>query len=366
MDSLLRSFISAFSYFSAFLGVVSILGVFSFHYPEYLTTPQLREIYTEAQMRFVLSLGLSASIIFGVAGLLGGYKKRLAALGLSTALLGLMAGGANVPLDGPVRSATFYISLDWVLLDLTLIGILFISLERIDRLKPEQRALRRGWQLDLKHYVANHIFNGAMIYVISLPATTLTATTNLDELFAFVATLPVILQVLMIMFVTDLTQYWVHRSCHKFPFLWRFHQVHHSVEKMDWLAGSRLHFVDVLLTRSISLIPMSLLGFSPEAINIYLPILALQSVFIHCNVNYPIGFLRRIIATPQYHHWHHTRSYEHRDRNFSVTFPFFDMLFGTYHCPKDQWPEAYGLDDSPFEETYRSHLLVPFGLGTKR
>ena len=111
---------------------------------------------------------------------------------------------------------------------------------------------------------------------------------------------------------------------------------------------------------------MTLLGFSSEAINIYLPILALQSVFIHCNVNYPIGFLRKILATPQFHHWHHTSDLENRDKNFSVTFPVFDILFSTYHCPPGEWPKAYGLDDKPFDDSYFSHLLVPLGIRTKR
>jgi len=162
------------------------------------------------------------------------------------------------------------------------------------------------------------------------------------------------------MALTDLTQYWIHRASHRIPLLWRFHQVHHSVEVMDWLAGSRLHFVDILVTRSLSLIPMTVMGFGQDAINIYLPILALQSVFIHCNVNYPIGALRKIIAIPQFHHWHHTREIEHRDMNFSVSLPVFDILFATYYCPKNEWPLEYGLIDSTFDETYLSHLLHPF------
>jgi lathosterol oxidase len=131
---------------------------------------------------------------------------------------------------------------------------------------------------------------------------------------------------------------------------------------MDWLAGSRLHVVDIVLTRAGRLVPMVLLGFTNEAINIYLPILALQSVFIHCNVDYPLGGLRKVLATPQFHHWHHTRDLEFADRYFSVTFPLFDLLFGSYHCPAGQWPAAYGLVDSPFDDRYLTHLVWPFGV----
>ena len=357
---MIRSFLRSLSYFSAFLGVMSALGVVAFHFPEYLTTPRLRELYEESQVRLLLSIGIASAVTFGLAGLVLGNKKRLAVLGLATAVLAQISGGAHVPLQGPVRGAAFYISLDWVLLDLLLIGALFVSLEKIYRLRPEQPALRRGWQLDLKHYVANHLFNGGMIYLISVPANTLRDVAGLQQMSATLSGLPLPLQVIAIMAVTDLAQYWIHRASHRIPFLWRFHQVHHSVEVMDWLAGSRLHFVDILVTRSLSLIPMTVMGFGQDAVNIYLPILALQSVFIHCNVNYPIGVLRKILATPQFHHWHHTRAIEYRDVNFSVSLPVFDILFSTYHCPENEWPVEYGLVDSAFDETYLSHLVQPF------
>src|SRR5690606_17877607 len=60
---------------------------------------------------------------------------------------------------------------------------------------------------------------------------------------------PLALQFLGCVLVADLTQYGIHRAFHRVPWLWRFHAVHHSVETMDWIAGSRLHLVDVIVTR---------------------------------------------------------------------------------------------------------------------
>ena len=37
-----------------------------------------------------------------------------------------------------------------------------------------------------------------------------------------------------------------------------------------------------------------------------------------------------------------------------------DLLFGTYYCPRDQWPEAYGLDQPTFDDTYYAHVVWPF------
>ena len=73
------------------------------------------------------------------------------------------------------------------------------------------------------------------------------------------------LQFLEIMLLADLVQYWVHRMFHQIPWLWKFHAVHHSAEVMDWMAGNRLHLVDLALTRSLIYIPSFILGFDDLA-----------------------------------------------------------------------------------------------------
>lgn len=69
----------------------------------------------------------------------------------------------------------------------------------------------------------------------------------------------IVVQVMLIFIVTDFVQYWIHRSYHEVPLLWKFHAVHHSAEKMDWLAGSRLHIFEMIITRSFILIAVVLL-----------------------------------------------------------------------------------------------------------
>ncbi|HWP64401.1 MAG TPA: sterol desaturase family protein [Candidatus Limnocylindria bacterium] len=54
----------------------------------------------------------------------------------------------------------------------------------------------------------------------------------------------------------------MHRLFHAVPRLWRFHAIHHSSVQLDWLAGSRLHLVDVAVTRGLTLVPITLLGFT--------------------------------------------------------------------------------------------------------
>ncbi|MFT5140442.1 MAG: sterol desaturase/sphingolipid hydroxylase (fatty acid hydroxylase superfamily) [Rhodothermales bacterium] len=355
-----QSFLNGMAYIAAFLGVISVLAVAAFHFPQYLTTPALRDVYDEQHVRSILFSGMLLATLLALVALFWSSKKRLAVLGLVGVLLAWMAGGADVSLGTGVRESDFYISLDWVLLDLVIIATLFINLELFFRLKKDQRILRRGWQVDLSHYVANHIFNGGLVFLMFLPSRMLEMKFSPQSVQDFFSGQQLLIQVLLIMIFTDFVQYWVHRAFHRIPILWRFHQVHHSVEKMDWLAGSRLHFGDILITRSLSLIPMVVLGFSTEAINLYLPILALQSVFIHCNLEFEFPWLQKVVTTPKYHHWHHTSDPEHVDQNFAISLPFLDLVFGTYYSPKGKWPETYGLANNKIEGGYLHHLMLPF------
>ena len=361
MAQLVRpTFLSGMAWTAAFLGAMSLLGVFAFHFPEYLTTPRLRQLYEVSQLRALLYAGMVLALLLAIPALLFSSQKGHAGFALACLLLGWLAGGPNVPLAASFQQPRFYLSLDWVLLDLLLMATLFINIELFLRLKPAQGILRHGWRVDLAHYVANHLFNGLVVVMLFIPAQAVERVLGLDALQAAVSSLPIWIQVLLVILVTDLAQYWVHRAFHHFPLLWRFHRIHHSVQAMDWLAGSRLHIVDVLVTRSLSLVPMVLLGFSNTAINIYLPILALQSVFIHSNLRFEMTWLQKVITTPKYHHWHHTCDAGCTDKNFSISLPLLDILFGTYYSPSGQWPREYGVKGSQVAESYWAHLLAPF------
>ena len=111
---------------------------------------------------------------------------------------------------------------------------------------------------------------------------------------------------------------------------------------MDWLAGSRLHIVDIAVTRGLTYVPIYVLGFSDEPLAAYLVFVSAQATFIHANVRFEWPWLRWILATPRFHHWHHAAEPEAVDTNFAVHLPVLDLLFGTAHLP-DRWPSAYGL-----------------------
>jgi hypothetical protein len=68
---------------SVILGALSVLGVLCFHFPDYLTTPQLRAAYTVDEMRYLLGAGMIFSAAFGVVTFALNRHKLMGAVGIS-------------------------------------------------------------------------------------------------------------------------------------------------------------------------------------------------------------------------------------------------------------------------------------------
>ena len=160
-----------------------------------------------------------------------------------------------------------------------------------------------------------------------------------------------------------LLQYRTHRAFHRLPFLWKFHTVHHSAKAVDWMAGARMHFLEIIVLRGFTVILMQIFGFSTGAIQCYILIVYIYSTLIHANVRLPLPWPAKFMVTPRFHHWHHGVEREAIDVNFAIYFPLFDKLFGTYYMPKDHWPEGYGISGHPVPLGYFKQLLYPFKKG---
>lgn len=185
-------------------------------------------------------------------------------------------------------------------------------------------------------------------------------TGNWGELRQMVASQALWLQVIEIMLLTDLVQYWFHRAFHQISFLWGFHAVHHSAQKMDWLAGSRMHIIEIIGLRGLTIIPMYVLGFAENALHIYILLVYLNATFVHANVRFNVEWLKPFIVTPRFHHWHHGIEKEAIAVNFAIHFPGLDKMFGTYYMPPKQWPSGYGIGGHPVPTSYWQQFFYPF------
>jgi sterol desaturase/sphingolipid hydroxylase (fatty acid hydroxylase superfamily) len=328
-------------YLSAMFGLVGLGAVLCFHFPEYLTMPELRRLYPVPYVRALLHVVLVASFILGVISVSLRRNKALGLTGMALTLAAALLGGSRVPLEGELGDGPF-LGLDWFLLNLILYSALYIPLERMFARHPEQPVFRAQWNVDLTYFFLNTLLVQLMTLLTMRPAMVLFDWARVAAIQEAVAQIPVLLQVPLLLLVADFAQYWVHRAFHVIPFLWRFHAIHHSAEAMDWLAGSRLHLVDAVATRALTYVPIYVLGFSEPALYAYVVIVVVQATFIHANVRWEFAAIRRIVVTPCYHHWHHAAEREAVNKNYSVHTPLWDWLFGTLHMP-GRWPGAYGL-----------------------
>jgi len=341
------------------LGLAGFLLVLSLRAPSLFSVPELRSLHENPWFRFGLHAVLITSFVLSALSLALRPGKVLGTCGVSLAILAAILGGSQSTAV-VAGKAPMFLGLDFFVLRILFTGFLFIPLERIFARRAEQHVFRQEWREDLFYFLVSSLLVQILTFLTFIPAKTMLALAPLTETRAWVGSLPFVVQFIAIMFLTDLVQYWLHRAFHRIPWLWRFHAVHHSARSMDWMAGARMHFLEILALRSTTVIPMFVLGFSPPAINTYIFVVYLYSTFVHANLGWRLPVVERLLVTPRFHHWHHGIEKEAIDVNFAIHFPLLDRLFGTYYLPKDKWPEGYGVEGHPVPLGYLEQLKYPF------
>ena len=308
---------------SAFLGLGAFFGVLCLRYPGWLSIPEMRANYDVALLRNVLFLAIVLSVLMAGVSFILNRRGRLWIVGITACICAVAFGGAQVSAKTSSQAA-LPIGLDWFVLDLLLSAILFIPLERIWA-KRKQRVFRPQWSTDLTYFAMTHLLVQVVILVTTMLAKNHLAGIIFGPTQSLLTALPLPVQFVLAVLVADFFQYWSHRLYHNVKFLWGFHAVHHSAPHMDWLAGSRQHLLELLATRMVVFLPLFLLGFSAEALYLYIGFVGFHATFVHCNINWKFGPLRYVIVTPQSHHWHHSKHRDYVDKNFAVHLPLLDM-----------------------------------------
>ncbi|PCJ52391.1 MAG: hypothetical protein COA79_23865 [Planctomycetota bacterium] len=342
-----------------------LLGVLAFYFPEHLTTPDLRRTYSVSFIRQLMFFLLIISGSLATFNIVRNFnqtelkkRKYFGVLSWIFIICTLLLGGNAIEVD-KVTEGKAYIGLDWFILDLLGSSLVFITIEKIWPFR-DQPVFRLGWQTDLNYFLLNHLLIGFML---------LTTNYFINSIFSWVSnigiahllqSMPFLLQLFLIILFADLVQYWAHRAYHEAPYLWRLHAVHHSAKRMDWLAGSRQHVLEIIATRCLVLVPVLMLGFSKPVIDTYIIVVGLQAVFNHTNSQFKFGWLQYIIVTPQFHHWHHSSDSAAIDKNYAAHFSFLDYIFGSAVADKNEWPKEYGVVGDYMPDGLLIQQVFPF------
>jgi len=343
---------------SAFFGLLAFGAVVCLHFPELLSSPELRHYYPMYLMRLLIQAVIVSAIILGAVSAMLRRKKALALTGMLFSLGATLMGGSSVPINGAIGHGPA-IGLDWFLLDMLLMTLIFSPIEVLWPAYPKQSVFRSEWLTDIVYFLSTHLPIQLTSFLILLPATQLTAVLNITSVTAAIARLPWLVQFFLAAVVADLAEYVIHRAFHEVPFLWGFHAIHHSSKALDWIAGSRSHLVDDVVVRAFILVPMMLVF--PHNINVaYLLFVTVHATWTHCNFGPTIKWLEPFVIQPRYHHWHHTSQKEAIDKNYAIHFPWIDRIFGTHYLPKDKWPDTYGLNNEQIPAGFWAQFVYPF------
>jgi len=341
------------------LGILALLGSFCFLYPQLFTTPEFRAFYNADVLRMALFVGIGTGFVCGFFSVLRHQEKRYGIIGMVLACMAALIGSGRLDAP-PVDGRSLYAGLDYFILTLLVLALVFIPLERAYPKNREQKTLRRGWITDMKYFLFSHVGLQLISFFTIIPIQVFLHNRVDIGFQQVIASQPLWLQFIQILIVVDLGSYWIHRAFHEVPWLWKFHAVHHSTTQMDWLASSRLHVVEIIANRFIGYLPIFILGFAPAALYAYLVFVSFHAIFIHANVRFRFPGIRWLIATPEFHHWHHSSEDEAVDKNYAAFLPIYDKLFGTLIMP-DRLAAEYGTRASTkVPEGMVDQFLFPF------
>ncbi|WP_430967035.1 sterol desaturase family protein [Spongiimicrobium sp. 2-473A-2-J] len=177
--------------------------------------------------------------------------------------------------------------------------------------------------------------------------------------------LPLWIQLIVFFVVLDFVQWFTHILLHRYPFLWKFHKIHHSVKEMGFAAHLRYHWMENILYKPLKTLGVMVLGgFEPEQAYIVHFLAIAIGHLNHANIKLSWGPLKYLINNPVMHLYHH--AYELPEGkygvNFGISLSVWDYLFGTNYIPEDSGTIGLGFPGD--EEVPKGFFRqIIYGLG---
>ncbi|MGW7459649.1 sterol desaturase family protein [Streptomyces sp. NPDC054797] len=263
-------------------------------------------------------------------------------LGINGAGIALLAAGA---------------SRLWLLALLAVAVAASFTAERLVPYLPEWNEAAGDGGRDTAHAVVNETLVLASVTAIPLLAAVVTVADVWPHGWPFA------LQVLFAVLAADAGITLVHFASHKVGVLWRFHAVHHSVNRFYGFNGLMKHPLHQSVELTAGVAPLLVIGLPVDVAAGLSLAAAVQLLLQHSNADYRVGPLRGVLALNEGHRFHHLKWAGVGDVNFGLFTLIWDRMLGTYSFdPARRFTSAdLGMAAKPdYPVGYLAQLAEPF------
>lgn len=238
-------------------------------------------------------------------------------------------------------------------------AVILAALERFPSFRfRHSRLFRRYVTGDVIYLLTGYVAGGSLAVAFIADASNLLgASLGVPRLSS--ANLPLWVTAPAALVALDLGNYVAHNLLHRYPALWEFHKVHHSIESLDWLATFRSHIVEQTLRRLVAPLLLIIAGFPADAVALAGGVFLAWSVANHSNLALNLGFIEPLFVTPRLHRLHHVP--ETDGRNFGTVFTLWDRMRGTL-VVREASPDArFGFaGQGSYPHGWLRQLVEPF------
>jgi sterol desaturase/sphingolipid hydroxylase (fatty acid hydroxylase superfamily) len=241
--------------------------------------------------------------------------------------------------------------------------IVLVTLESIFPIQGRWKMTRRSFIRDLKYIVSG----GVTFAVIDAAFGLVSIRLNRGHVGP-ITDWPLLLSVPTALLTIELLNYWQHRWSHELggnigSFLWKTHAAHHLPDQLYVLMHPAVHPLNAFVVRGlVTLLPLYLLGATPETSLLVGVIVTLQGVLSHCNVDIRAGWFNYLVTGTELHRFHHSASLS-ESKNYAVTLSLIDVIFGTFYYRPGTLPQRIGVDDInayPHSNEFWKVMALPF------
>lgn len=163
--------------------------------------------------------------------------------------------------------------------------------------------------------------------------------------FAFPAWVEVLLTVVLLDYSFYLFHHWL---MHRWPFGWRFHQVHHTDLNLDVTTASRFHLGELIISMLYTALFVAIIGAPLAGVVAYEATKLAAAQFNHSRLRLPRRFERAlgwIFVTPAIHWLHHSWEPRELNSNYANIFSWWDRIFRTFRGEADLRRLTLGLKE---------------------